>query len=125
MKVQSLRHFAIAVVRCGWTSRDVATSEIAGQAANYKVYKLVTGELTRLYGGEDNGDTKFPSETKIDIAILSSGQLIEVDGSFLIYITCEKGLANNEPIQDDDLIRGSSMKYKASEDMQLIIVHAG
>ena len=102
-----------------------ALPEVAGQAASYNVYEPVSGELTRIYGGEDNGDTDFPSETKIDVAVLSSGQQIEVDGPFLSYITRGKGLANNEPVQDGDLIRGSSIEFKASEDVQLVIVYTG
>jgi hypothetical protein len=102
-----------------------ALPEVAGQAAGYKVYKLVTGELTRIYGGENNSDTDFPSKTKIDVGLLGNGQQIEVGGPFLAYITRGKGIANNEPVQDGDLIRGSSIKFKASEDVQLIVIHAG
>lgn len=69
-----------------------ALLEIASQPAGYRVCKPAIGELTRIYGGEDNGDTDFPSKTKIDVALLSSGQLVEVDGRFLAYITRGKGL---------------------------------
>lgn len=102
-----------------------ALPEVAGQPASYKVYQPVTGELTRIYGGEDNGVSDFPSKTKIDIGLLSNGQQIDVDGSFLLYITRGKGIANNQPVEDGDLVRGSSVKFEASEDVQLIIVHAG
>ena len=51
--------------------------EVAGQPADYKVYKPVTGELTRIYGGES--DTDFPAKTKIDVALLEDGQKIELD----------------------------------------------
>ena len=99
--------------------------EVAGQPAGYKVYKPVTGELTRIYGGENNSDSDFPAKTKIDIGLPGNGQQIEVDGPFLSYITRGQGIANNEPVQDGDLIRGSSLKFKASEDVQLIVIHAG
>lgn len=102
-----------------------ALPEISGQPASYKVYKPVGGEVTRVYGGEDNGGTDFPSRTKIDVALLSSGQLIAVDGQFLAYITRGRGFANNEPVEDGDMIRGSSIEFKASEDVQLIVIHAG
>jgi redox-sensitive bicupin YhaK (pirin superfamily) len=102
-----------------------ALPEVAGQPAGYKVYTPVTGELTRIYGGENNGKTDFPSKTKIDIGLLSNGQQIEVDGKFLVYITRGKGIANNKPVEDGDLIRGSSINFTASEDVQLIVVHAG
>jgi redox-sensitive bicupin YhaK (pirin superfamily) len=99
--------------------------EIAGQAANYKVYKPVKGGLTRIYGGEDNSDVDFPSKTKIDVALLSNGQQIEVDGPFLFYITRGKGIANNKRVQDGDLIRGNSIKFEANDDVQLIVIHTG
>jgi len=99
--------------------------EVPGQAADYKVYKPVTGELTRVYGGENNTSTDFPAKTKIDVALLSNGQQIEVDEPFLAYITRGKGIANNEPVEDGDLIRGSTIKFKAKDDVQLIVIHAG
>lgn len=102
-----------------------ALPEIAGQAADYKVYQPATGKLTRIYGGEDNKQSDFPAKTKIDIAILSNGQQIEVDEEFLAYITRGKGVANNEPVEDGDLIRGNSITFTAKDNVQLIIVHAG
>ena len=102
-----------------------ALPEVAGEAARYKVYKPVIGELTRIYGGENNADVDFPSKTKIDVALLSNGQKIEVDGPFILYITRGKGIANNKVLQDGDLIRGNSIKFEANEDVQLIAIHAG
>ncbi len=102
-----------------------ALPEIAGQNASYKVYKPVKGELTRIYGSGKNGDADFPSKTKIDVALLSNGQKIEVDGPFLFYITRSKGFANNKPVQDGDLIRGNGIKFEANEDVQIIVIHAG
>jgi hypothetical protein len=102
-----------------------ALPEVAGQPAGYKVYKPVIGELTRIYGSEKNSDADFPSKTKIDVGLLTKGQQIEVDGSFLSYITRGHGLVNNELVQDGDLIRGSSLEFKASDDVQLIVIHAG
>jgi hypothetical protein len=102
-----------------------ALPEVAGQPAGYKVYKPVIGELTRIYGSEKNSDSDFPSKTKIDVGLLTKGQQIEVDGSFLSYITRGHGLVNNELVQDGDLIRGSSLEFKASDDVQLIVIHAG
>jgi len=98
--------------------------EVAGQVADYKVYKPATGGLTRIYGGENNSSTDFPAKTKIDVAVLDNGQQIEVDEPFLAYITRGKGIANNKPVEDGDLIRGSSIKFKAEDNVQLIVVHA-
>jgi redox-sensitive bicupin YhaK (pirin superfamily) len=102
-----------------------ALPEIAGQSASYKVYNPVKGELTRIYGGENNSGVDFPSKTKIDVALLSNGQQVEVDGPFLFYITRGKGTANNKPVQDGDLIRGNSINFEANEDTQIIVIHTG
>ncbi|VAW55506.1 Pirin [hydrothermal vent metagenome] len=97
--------------------------EVAGQAADYKVYKPVTGELTRVYGGIDNDVNDFPAKTKIDVAKLRGGDIIEVDESFLTYVTRGKGLANNQSVEEGNLIRGDSIKFEAINDMQLIVIH--
>jgi redox-sensitive bicupin YhaK (pirin superfamily) len=102
-----------------------ALPEVAGQAADYKVYKPVAGELTRIYGGENNGNTDFPAKTIIDVALLDNGQQIEVNEPFLAYVTRGKGMVNSEPVEEGDLIRGNAIKFKAMEDVQLIVIHAG
>jgi len=99
-----------------------ALPEVAGQAADYKVYKPVAGGLTRIYGGEDGSD--FPASTKIDVAVLGDGQHIEISETFLAYVTRGKGLANNEPVEEGDLIRGDSIRFDATGDVQLIVIHA-
>lgn len=102
-----------------------ALPEVAGQAADYRVYKPVLGELTRIYGGENGSDADFPSKTKIDVAVLGNGQQVEIDEPFLAYITRGNGMANNEPVEDGDLIRGDAIFFQARGDVQLIVVHAG
>lgn len=99
--------------------------ETPGQAADYKVYQPVEGQLTRIYGGENHNETDFPAKTKIDVAVLSKTQQVEVDEGFLAYIARGKGLVNNEPVEDGDLIRGRSIKFEALDDVQLIIIHTG
>ena len=97
--------------------------EVAGQPADYKVYKPVTGELTRIYGGES--DTDFPAKTKIDVALLEDGQQIELTESFLAYVVRGKGLANTEQVEDGDLIRGDVIKFEAMSDVLLTVIHTG
>ena len=97
--------------------------EVAGQATDYKLYKPAAREFTRIYGGEHDSDSDFPAKTNIDVALLGIGQQIEVDEPFLAYITRGKGYANNKPVEDGDLIRGRSIKFKALCDVQLIVVH--
>lgn len=98
--------------------------EVPGQAADYKVYQPAAGELTRIYGGKNRSGTNFPAKTKIDVAILSAGQQIAVGEPFLAYITRGSGITNNEPVKDGDLMRGESIVFKATEDVQIIVIHA-
>ena len=99
--------------------------EVAGQASDYKLYKPAACELTRIYGGEHNSNIDFPAKTKIDVALLDNEQEIEVDEPFLAYITRGKGILNNKSVEDGNLIRGSSISFKAKSDVQLIVIHTG
>lgn len=99
--------------------------EVAGQPAAYKVTQPVAGELTRIYGGDANTDADFPAKTKIDIAILSNGQQIEINQPVLAYLSRGKGSLNNTDVEDGDLIRANSIKFEATEDVQLIIIYGG
>jgi redox-sensitive bicupin YhaK (pirin superfamily) len=103
--------------------------EIAGQPAGYKVFKPVAGELTRIYGGEPSGresenDIDFPAKTKIDVALLDNGHTVEVNESFIAYITRGNGVANDEPVADGDIFRGDALTFEARGDVQLIVIHA-
>jgi len=97
--------------------------EQAGQPASYKMYQPETGKLTRIYGGEKSNNADFPAKTKIDVAVLTSGQSIKVDEPFLAYITHGKGLANGQKIGDGSLIRGESLDFEATDNVQLIVIH--
>ncbi len=99
--------------------------EVSGQAADYKVYKPVSGEITRVYGGEHNSEADFPAKIKIDVALLVNGQQIELNEPFIAYITRGKGIANNESVVEGDLIRGNSIRFRAQDDVQLILIHEG
>jgi redox-sensitive bicupin YhaK (pirin superfamily) len=97
--------------------------ETAGQAADYRVYQPETGELTCIYGGDSHQRADFPSNTLIDVALLKTDQQITVAGPFMAYLSRGEGTANNQHIQDGDLIRGDSLNFQASNDVQLIVVH--
>jgi len=99
--------------------------EVPGQTAAYKVYKPVAGKLTRIYGGTKKSGTDFPAKTKIDVAVLGNTQQIEVDEPFLAYIARGEGMANNIAVEEGDLIRGDSIKFSASGEVLLVVVHAG
>ncbi len=97
--------------------------EQAGQPASYKVYQPVKGSLTRIYGGEDTAENSFPSNTQIEVASLAAGQHIDIHNPFIAYLTHGEGLANGKNIRDGDLTRGTHLKFEASSDTQLIIIH--
>lgn len=102
-----------------------ALPEVAGQAADYRLYKPAPDKLTRVYGGEDSRDTDFPAKTRVDIALLADGQQIDVDEAFVAYLTRGTGLANTKPVEEGDLFRGVSLEFEARGDVQLIIIQAG
>jgi len=79
--------------------------EQPGQPSDYKTYQPVIGELTRIYVGEVDQKADFPAKTKIDVAILEGGQDVEVNESFLAYLTRGKGVANGETIEDGELLK--------------------
>ena len=98
--------------------------EQPGQPADYKVYQPAIDELTRIYGDAEHGESDFPAKTKIDVALLSDGQSVNVDEPFLAYLSRGKGIANGEPVEDGDLIRGDALKFEATDDVQLVVVHS-
>ena len=98
--------------------------EEKGKPASYKVYQPKNGGLTRIYGSDSSAnDNDFPAQTRIDIAMLENGQSIELDETFMAYITRGSGIANGELIQDGDLVSGDSLKFMATDDVQLIVIH--
>ena len=98
--------------------------EKAGQPADYKVYQPVSGKLSHIYGGDENSSADFPAKTKIDVALLSKGESIELGENFLAYITRGSGIANDQDVEDGDLMRGRVLKFEAREAVQLIIIHS-
>jgi len=95
--------------------------EQSGQAAAYKVYQPVVGQLNTIYGGGDSAN--FPAKTNVEVALLEKDQTVEVSNTFIAYVTRGKGLANDTPVEKGDLIRGSQLQFVATDDVQLIIIH--
>ena len=97
--------------------------ERAGEPAGYKLYHPKGTELTRVYGGSIGQDETFDSHTLIDVGLLSAGEKVAVDGSFLAYVTRGSGHINGETVGDGYLVRGENLEFKAVEPTQLIVVH--
>lgn len=97
--------------------------EESGLKADYKLYQPAANELTRVYGG--SADADFPAKTKVDIAMLSKGQQLNLDEDFMVYITRGKGIANEDAVEDGDMLRGTELNFTANKETQLIVVHTG
>lgn len=98
-----------------------ALPEQSGQAADYKVYQPRPGNLTRIYGGDNSND--FPAKTQIDVALLETGQSVDILADFIAYLTRGTGIANGENVREGDLMRGNNLAFEASEPVQLIVIY--
>ncbi|MDX2463695.1 MAG: pirin family protein [Porticoccus sp.] len=105
------------------TSYKLQATSYKLQATSYKVYQPAKGKLTLIYGGTDSTENSFPANTHIGIALLDAGQTIEIPTTFIAYLTRGTGIANNENIQDGDLLRGRNLQFRAATDSQLITIH--
>lgn len=98
--------------------------ERSGEPAGYKFYRSKPGGMTRVYGGSTDEDETFASDTLIEVGLLEAGQNASISGPYLAYLTRGSGLVNGTPVIDGDLIRGEDLAFVATEDAQLIVVHA-
>jgi len=90
--------------------------EEAGKDASYKVYTLNKGQMTHIYGGGQSQDETLPSNTNIEVGILSKDQKIYKEGEFLAYITDGKAYLNDIVVENGMLIHGTGLDFKAIED---------
>lgn len=97
--------------------------EQAGQPAGYKVYQPSAGEVTQIYGGEEGAGSAFPAKTNITVAVLNDGQNVNIDQSFIAYVTRGEGVANGQPVEEGNLLRGDALVFEAKSEVQLIVIH--
>ena len=98
------------------------TPEKPGEPAGYKLYELQQGKLIRVYGGSDVQKETFPSKTVMDVGLLDAGQEIEIDGKFMAYLTLGGGMMDGENVRGGDLVKGNDLKFRASDETQIIII---
>ncbi len=98
--------------------------EQAGQSASYKVYQPQRGEITRIYGGKAEEGALFAAKTQIDVALLANAQMMTLEQPFLAYLAQGKGIANDQAMEEGDLIQGDCMNFRATNDAQLIVIQA-
>ena len=96
--------------------------ENSGEPAGYKLYDLQQGKINRVYGGKIEDQEFFPSNTIMDVGLLSPNQKITLDGKFIAYVVKGSGIANENIISDGDLIRGNDLEFQASENTQIILI---
>ena len=98
------------------------TPEKLGELAGYKLYYLQQGKITRIYGGDENQDETFASQTILDVSLVDAKQTISIDGEFIAYVTLSDGVLNGTKVTNGDLVRGHDFKFQAETDSQIIIV---
>ena len=97
--------------------------EQKGERAAYKLYKLKTGKVTRVYGGSDDQSDTFSSHTVIEVVSLNPTQEFALEKSCLAYLTVGKATANNLNLEEGDLLRGDQLSFKAQSDVILIVIY--
>jgi len=98
------------------------TPEKSGEPAGYKLYFLEPGKITRVYGGDENQDETFASQTTLDVSLVNAKQTISIDGEFVAYVILGDGVLNGTKVTNGDLVRGHDFKFQAEIDSQIIIV---
>ena len=97
--------------------------EKAGECADYKLYKLKKGEVTRVYGGVKEQASTFASNTTVEVALLNPEQQLTFEKNSVIYITQGRGVVNdNVNVTDGDLITGNPYNCRAETDVHLILI---
>ena len=97
--------------------------ERAGDAASYKLYEPLTGELKRIYGGAGGQDKTLDGHTLIDVGVLTPEQSISIAGPYAAYITLGEGAVDGEIVREGDMLRGEDLKLTANAATNLIVVH--
>lgn len=96
--------------------------EVAGEPAAYRKLSPAWGETVRIYGGLPGEITSFPASTTIDLAMLKAGQNYEFTTPYLAYVAKGDGEIDGKKVTDGDLIEGSNTSFKATTDVQLVII---
>lgn len=96
--------------------------EVSGEPAGYKKFSPKWGETTRIYGGSPEETLSFAAQTTIDMAMLDAGQSIELTAPYLAYVAKGDAQLGGENLTGGDLLRGNTASFKATTDVQLIII---
>ncbi len=99
--------------------------EKEGEPAAYRLYRTGKGGPMRIYGGEPGQDDTFPSATCIEILELKAYQSVDIDMPCMAYLARGRGFVSEDSISEGCLIRAEQLTFDATEDSQLLVVHAG
>jgi redox-sensitive bicupin YhaK (pirin superfamily) len=96
--------------------------EVSGEPAGYKKFSPMWGETIRIYGGLVEETQSFAAKTTIDIAMLTAGQSIKLTAPYLAYVAKGNGQLDDSNLTGGDLLRGADGSFKATTDVQLILI---
>ena len=96
--------------------------EVKGAPAGYKKFSPAWGETTRIYGGTTEDTQSFAAQTTIDVAMLTADQSVELTAPYLAYVAKGDGQLDGTVLTGGDLIRGTDGIFKATTDVQLILI---
>jgi redox-sensitive bicupin YhaK (pirin superfamily) len=94
-----------------------------GEPAGFRVYTPKTGERLQVYGGGKNQDERFYSDTSIEVANISKGDILSHEGDAMIFVMTGGGEINGEPVSSRTLVRSNDPTFNAIEDAQLILIY--
>jgi len=97
--------------------------EKKGELSDYRLYTPIQGRVTRVYGGLAVQSETIAAETVVEVALLEKGEEVSLERQFMAYMTVGSGRAGEIEVRDGDLLRGSTLKFTASEGVELILIH--
>lgn len=96
--------------------------EVKGEPAGYKKFSPNWGETIRIYGGSPVETRSFAAQTTIDVAMLTSGQSIDLTVPYLGYVAKGDGQLDGTELTGGDLIKGANGTFIATTDVQFILI---
>ena len=97
--------------------------EQADERASYKLYKPLSGKVTRVYGGSHDQTGTVVSHTVIEVGVLNPAQTYVLEKPFLAYLAVGQATVNNIDIQEGDLFKDKHLSFTAKTAVQLIIIY--
>jgi len=97
--------------------------EQRGQAAIYKLYKPLGGNVTRIYGGSDEQTDTLSSQTVIEYVSLNASKSYTLDKAFMAYLVIGTGTANEAEVREGDLFKDTQLTFTAISSVTLLVIY--